>query len=132
MNAVVRYPELSLLIDRSTMTIGIGFDVLPAFSMRSESFSVPFMPTAKKLGQEEVEVHGRADYVRAVAGGDGHAGGGGHPPDGRIGANVSPQEEGVWQARCGQAATSQATRGREPQAEGDRIRALAMQALWRG
>jgi hypothetical protein len=39
-------------------------------------------PFGKELGHEEIVAHGRADCVCAEAGGDGHAGCRGDPPDG--------------------------------------------------
>jgi hypothetical protein len=57
---------------------------------------------------EEVAVYGGADRVRAEAGGDGDAGGGGDPPDGCVGADVLSLEVGLWWAWRWRAATGQA------------------------
>jgi len=49
-------------------------------------------------GDEEVEVCRGADRVHVEASEDGHAGGGGDPPDGRVVADVPSVEEGLWRA----------------------------------
>ena len=59
-------------------------------------------PAGKELGHKEVEVHKRADRVRVEAGGDGHTVGGGDPPDGHLGADLLPLEEGVRRVGVGE------------------------------
>ena len=66
---------------------------------------------------EEVEVHRRADRVRAAASRDRDTGGRGLPEDGDRGADVFPVEEEVRRPRSLGAAPLEAARGGEPPVE---------------